>query len=103
MLFQRNPDPVEAVKCGLVQATCLASHPEYFLAKIDGASLRLVPVLLPIRINDEFSDIGMEERCQGGEALDRNAEPNRHARHRDKFGMARPDCSRATRLNTFAV
>ena len=88
MLFQRDPDLVETVKCGLVQATCLASHSQHFLAKVDGGGLRLIAILLPIRVNDQFDDVGVEERGQGGEALDRHAEPNRHARHRDKFGPA---------------
>src|SRR5262245_26773974 len=103
MTFQRDSHLVETAKCGLVQTTCLASHPEHVPAKVDGADLRLIAVLLPIRVNNPFNDIGVEERCQGGETLDRYAEPNGHARHCDKFGPSGLDRSRATRLNTLAV
>ena len=103
MMFQRDPDLVETVKCGLVQATCLAGHSQQFPAEVDGGDLRLIAILLPIRVDDRFDDIGVEQRGQRGQALDRHAEPNRHARHRDKFGPAGPDRSRAAWLDTLAV
>ena len=103
MLFQRDPHLVETVKRGLVQATCLAGHSQHFPAKVDGAGLRLIAVLLPIRVNDQFDDIGVKERGQRGEALDRNAEPNRHPRHCDKFGSAIHDRARAARLNALSI
>ena len=50
-----------------------------------------------------FDDVGVEQRAQGVQAFDRHAEPNRHARHRDKFGPAGPDRCRAAWLNALAA
>ena len=46
---------------------------------------------------------GCKQRGQRGQALDRHAEPNRHARHRDKFGPAGPDRCRSAWLNALAL
>src|SRR5664279_1761545 len=102
-MFQRDPDLVETVKCSLVQATCLAGHSQHLPPEVNGGGLRFITVFTPIRINDPFYDVGVEQRSQRGQALDRHAEPNRHARHCDKFGPAGPDRSGATRLNALAT
>ena len=65
MLFQRDPHLVETFKCGLVQATRLAGHSQHFPAEVDGAGLRLIAILLPISVDDQLDDIGVEERSQG--------------------------------------
>ena len=64
MLFQSRSHLVETVKCGLVQATCLAGHSQQFPAEVDGGGLRLIAILLPIGVDDPFDDIGVEERGQ---------------------------------------
>ena len=46
---------------------------------------------------------GWSSAAKRGQALDRHAEPNRHAGHRDKFGPAGPDRCRAAWLNALAV
>ena len=102
-MFQRDPDLVEAFKCGLVQAACLAGHSQHLPAEVDGDGLRLIAILLPIGVDDQFDDVGVEQRGQRGQAVYRHAEPNRHARHRDKFGSAGTDRARAARLNALAV
>ena len=103
MVFQRRPHVVETVECGLVQATGLAGHAQHFLAEVDGTRVRLVAVLFPICIDDLFDHVGVEQRGQRGQALDRHAEPNGHARHRDEFGQAGTDRARAARRNALAV
>jgi hypothetical protein len=59
MVFQRDPHLVETVKCSLVQASCLAGHSQHFPPEVDGGGLRLIAILFPIRIDDQFDDIGL--------------------------------------------
>src|SRR5664280_754443 len=102
-MFQRDPDLVETVKCSLVQATCLAGHSQHLPPEVDGGGLRLITIFAPVRIDDRFYDVGVEQRSQRDQALDRYAEPDRHARHRDELGPAGSDRYGATGLDTFAV
>jgi hypothetical protein len=48
VMFQRSPDLVETVESRLVQATCLAGHPEQFPAEVDGEGFGFIPILLPV-------------------------------------------------------
>src|ERR1035437_6705045 len=102
-MFQRDPDLVETVKCSLVQATCLAGHSQHLPPEVDGGGLRLITIFAPIRIDDRFYDVGVEQRSQRDQALDRHAEAKSHARHRDELGSAGSDRYGATRLNALAT
>jgi len=103
MMFQRDPDIVETVKRRLIQAASLAGDSQRLPPEVNGGGLRLITIFAPIRIYDWFYHVGVEQRCQRGQALDRHAEPNRHARHCDKFGPAGSDRYGATGLDTFAA
>ena len=46
---------------------------------------------------------GWSSAAKRGQALDRHAEPNRHARHRHEFGPAGSDRCRLTRPDAFAA
>ena len=62
MLFERDPDVIETIKCGLVQTTCLTSHSQQFPAEVDGGPLGLIAILLPVRVDDSFDKIGLKKR-----------------------------------------
>lgn len=61
MLFQRPSDVLKTGKRGLVQATRLASHSQCCAAEVNGRSLRLLAILLPVGVNDQFDHIGLKE------------------------------------------
>ena len=68
-----------------------------------GENFGLVAVLVPAGVDDLLDQVGVKQRSQRSQILDRYAQPHRHARHGGEFSATGPDRHRPTGPDALAT